>query len=117
MSEIRPFIVNSDEVPAAVGTVCVRHLTPEACRQLSVGIVEINGVNDLVRNKKCTANYYVLEGLGTFSVEIDGRMQDFQVEKGDSIFIPKMTWYQDRGNMCLISSYTPAFDASQVEKK
>lgn len=84
---------------------------------LSVSIVEIKGTGDCVRNMVSTANYFIYEGSGTFSLEIDGVMQDFPVTAGSSVFIPKGTWFQDRGNMKMLSAYSPAFDLLNVERR
>ncbi len=84
---------------------------------LSVSIVEVKGTGDCVRNTVSTANYFIFSGSGIFSLEIEGVMQDFPVTEGSSVFIPKGTWFQDRGNMKMLSAYSPAFDPSNVERR
>lgn len=84
---------------------------------LSVSIVEVKGTGDCVRNNVSTANYFIFRGSGVFSLEIDGQMQDFPVTEGSSVFIPKGTWFQDSGNMMMLSAYSPAFSPSNVERR
>lgn len=85
---------------------------PEA----SIARVEINGKNELVRNTNSNAFYYIEEGLGVFSLETDGTMQDSEVKKGDLALVRQGTAFQDRGNMSMLAIYLPAFNVGQVEE-
>lgn len=90
-------------------------LSSEESSQMSITLIELNGTNNMVRNRVCDANYYILEGLGKFDLEMGGEMQEFIVTKGDLITIPKGVLFQDSGNMKMLAIYSPPFDGNQVE--
>lgn len=86
-------------------------LNQEDIDNLSVAIVEINGKNKKIINKRGDAIYYVLNGLGIF--EING--QKNSVEEGDLIFIPKGTEYYDSGKLTMLSINNPRYDSKFIE--
>ncbi len=86
-------------------------LNQEDIDNLSVAIVEINGTNKKIINKRGDAIYYVLKGSGLF--EINGSKEIVRV--GDLIFIPKGSEYFDSGNLIMLSINNPRYDSKFIE--
>lgn len=86
-------------------------LNQEDIDNLSVAIVEINGKNKKIINKRGDAIYYVLKGSGFF--DING--QKNSVEQGDLIFIPKGTEYFDSGKLTMLCINNPRYDSKLIE--
>ncbi|MFC1653886.1 GNAT family N-acetyltransferase [Patescibacteria group bacterium] len=78
--------------------------------QVSVAVVELDGENEVGRNTRSDAAYYVLNGEGSFFLENDGEMQEHQVFPGDLVFIPRGVMYSDSGKMTLLAINTPSYD-------
>ena len=78
---------------------------------VSVALVEIDGNNKKIINKRGDALYFILDGEGQF--EIDGEM--VKVAKGDLIFIPQGTPYYDKGKLKMISFNNPRFDKNFIK--
>jgi len=91
-------------------------LTKEHSSQMSVALIEVSGENDVVINTECDAAYYVLNGEGAFSIDEGEGLEAHSVQKGDIIFIPQGTAYQDSGEMTLLALNSPAFDREQQEQ-
>lgn len=106
-------IKKDNEIPAQdYGYIKVKQLLNQKdIENLSVAVVEINGKNKKIVNKKGDAIYYVLKGSGFF--EIDGHKN--LVEQGDLIFIPKGSEYFDSGNLTMISINNPRYDSKFIE--
>lgn len=70
-------------------------------RDGSRGTAGLNSVSD--------AWYYVLDGKG--AVEIEGK--EYEVERGDLVFIPRGTKYRTGSNMTFLAVCSPMFDKHQ----
>lgn len=77
----------------------------------SVAVIRVQGVNRKSKNKKSDLFYFVLEGMGTFTVN----EELFEVSPQDLIFVPRNTPYVDSGQMLLLVFSSPRYDASEVE--
>ncbi len=114
-----------EEFPLAAGTAHhTRALTvfdilnKDNFPDISMARIELNGVNDTVQNGDCGAFYMVEAGGGEFTFfREDGRTVDrvIRVKSGDSVFIPKGTFYRDQGKMTMYSVCNPAFDPDKVK--
>ena len=78
---------------------------------MSVAIIELAGVNKRAKNKVSDMFYSILEGNGVFNIEDE----EYEVNKGDLVMIPKNTFYFDSGNMKMLSFSSPRFDVANVE--
>lgn len=94
------------------GTVKVKNLLMEdTYDKFSVAKVEIVGEPKLGLDKESDVAYYVLEGKGKFFIEDE----EFNVEEGDLIFIPKGTKYKDAGDLKLLAISVPKFNRDKRE--
>jgi len=110
--EVAPVVIKANqtaEVP--VGVIKVKELlSRHDSSQMSVSIVDLDGDNTLGRNTRTDAAYFVLDGQGTFTLGVDGRLDVYEVQAGDLVFIPKGVMYKDTGRMKLLAINTPAYD-------
>lgn len=106
-------IINSSETTESdYGAIKVRELIDAKNSQnMSVVIVDLDGVNKRNKNKKSDMFYFVLEGKGIFNIE----GKEYPVKKNSLIVIPKNTIYFDRGKMKMLSFCSPRFDPNSVE--
>ena len=86
-------------------------LNQEDVENLSAAIIEIDGTNKKIINRKGDAIYYILEGNGYF--EINGIKN--AVEKGDLVFIPKGCEYFDSGKLKMICINSPRYDSNFIK--
>jgi len=77
----------------------------------SVAKIKLNGENRPAKNLICDATYYILEGNGRFSIE----NIETEVSKGDIVFLPRGTAYQDKGHMIMLNVCQPPFNPEQVQ--
>lgn len=110
----KPFVVKTSNQNDQFGVLAITHiLSQHHTPDMSVTKIEINGLNDKVKNIKCNAAYLIIKGKGKFFV--GGK--DVAVSAGDLIYIPKGNWYQDSGKMTMLSFYSPAFYPGQIIRK
>lgn len=107
------FVGKSADIKAEThGVISVRDLLTELMSEdVSVAVVELNGVNRKVVNKVSRVFYFVLEGEGVFNIEGNEHF----VGEGDFVLIPPGTSYFDKGEMKLLSVCTPRFDPNNLE--
>ncbi|MFC1613303.1 cupin domain-containing protein [Patescibacteria group bacterium] len=100
--------IKSEEVERQnFGAVRVQNLlSDENYKKISVARVDIIGEQKFGLDKESDVIYYVLDGKGKFFIEND----EFDVKKGDLIFIPKNTKYKDSGKLELLAIASPKFD-------
>jgi hypothetical protein len=84
--------------------------------ETSIALIYLHGRNSRVRNLESNAKYSVIAGKGTFVLWNDAIPEFRKVKKGDTVFIPRGTFYQDIGKMLMVSVNSPAFDPEKVEK-
>lgn len=118
-NELQPIVMKSTELSVKdFGVIKVAEILHRGqTENMSVARIELNGVNDRVRNTISDASYYVLTGEGKFILGEGENRQKMEVKQGDLVFIPKGTWYQDSGEMTMLSFCAPAFNPEQVERK
>ena len=90
-------------------------LNKDKFSDFSLARIELNGVNDKGLNQDCGALYMVVDGEGQFTIFGEKENRVIEVKKGDSVFIPKGTWYQDQGKMTMYSICSPAFNPEKVK--
>ncbi len=93
------------------GSVVVQEiLEDEKYEKLAIAVVEIKGNGKFGLNQECDMIDFILEGKGNFYIEDD----EFDVQKGDLVFIPKQTKFKHEGKMTLLAISTPRFDRDKV---
>lgn len=110
--EVTPKVLNQLSVePVNFGVIRVKEiLNGKSSFQMSVSLIELDGDNELGRNTKSDAVYFVLEGSGSFTIGNGERLDVYNVEKGSLIFIPRGVLYKDTGRMRLLAINTPSYD-------
>ena len=85
--------------------------------QKSVALIELNGVNDVVKNLGSTTTYEVIAGHGQFAVRHNDSQPRhiIQVCAGSVLRISPGTEYQDRGDLTMIATSEPPFDQSKTK--
>lgn len=87
--------------------------------KMSVARIEIDGKNRKVRNQEADALYIIVAAEGecqfTLYGETEAENKIIKVKSGNSVFVPKGSWYRDEGKMTMYSIYQPAFDSAKVE--
>jgi len=107
-------IVKAEEIEKQnFGSILVQNLIDEEnYHNLSIAIVEIVGEQKFGLDKESDTAYYVLEGSGKFYIE----NKEFEVKKGDLVFIPKNTKYKDSGKLKFLAISVPKFDRNKRVK-
>ena len=85
---------------------CQNLLNNPEYEKFSVAIVKLTGEQKFGLDKESDLVYFVLEGEGKFFIED----KEYDVKKGDLIFIPKNTKYKDSGSLTLLAFSSPRFD-------
>ena len=109
---VAPIIIESNQTAEMpFGVIRVKELLNRgSSSQMSVSLVELDGDNQFGRNTRSDAAYFVMVGGGSFSFEMDGRIDVYEVKKGDLVFIPMGVVYKDTGKMSLLAINTPAYN-------
>src|SRR3989344_1295507 len=106
---VAPRVVREQEgTPFSVSDALqVQDLINEHGFPFSVARVTVTGQNEPTINPYCDTTYYVLEGRGHFTIA----GQEYDVEAGNLIIIPKETPYQGRGEptLGLLAISSPRF--------
>lgn len=89
-----------------------RHNSPD----ISVAEIFLKGENRAVSNPDSDAAYCVMGGEGVFKVWYREGFEYIQVKKGDIVYIPRGTTYQDIGNdLHMVSVMEPALDPDRQQ--
>ena len=91
---------------------CVGLEYPFLDKDINISIIEINGrypIEENVVNLKCKEIAYVIKGSGKITIED----KEFQLDRGDGVFINKGEKYYWEGTMTLVVVCTPAWFPEQ----
>ena len=82
----------------------------------SVALVELDGVNNVVKNNGSKTTYEIMSGSGVFYIGTsDTESKVREVGPGDKIIIPVGATYQDIGQLVMLVTCEPPFDPKDVQ--
>ena len=90
--------------------VTIKNLLISQKPSISFALIKLSGKNKKCRNLTSNTYYYILGGDGSFIID----EKKYPVKKGDLVYVPKNSIYQDRGNLRMLSIAVPKFDAKKI---